>query len=396
MVQMPDLVNLNPEQAASILVVNGLKPRNQTSNNTTNSGLGNKIFEQSVAAGELVDYETEIDFGYYVYAPPAVTITYGSREEYSTPTVETGCNQTPNNQNATNQYFYCTRNTRYYRSKKYENGIWNGEYGQYDTETDANWNCVIQIDQCGNTEVGRETISEGPCQPNNTKTVTKRITYRAGNTQDIQVTEACVYNVGPAPVGNPYRVNVGACGSAGSGGCKCGQRSYSLRQNYSDGSFQDSPRTECCPDSTSSSNSSKVYSACYQNLKTWYYYRTTVDCVGNTISSSKITGSDPCCSIAGTCSAWGAWIKTGTWTRYRTRICYYQNESGGCATNTDYEYGCEPHCDIWRDASGCLGTYKIQRKKCQAADCSYYYQTRQVSCGSTGTGSGGGGGLIAL
>jgi len=131
MVQMPDLANLNPEQAAALIASNGLRVRNQNSNNTTNSALGNKVFGQSITAGELVDYETQIDFSYYAYAAPAVTITYGSPEPYDT-TPEYGCNKTPNSQGSTNQYYYCTRNTTYYRSKKYEDGVvlfYDSEFG---------------------------------------------------------------------------------------------------------------------------------------------------------------------------------------------------------------------------------------------------------------------------
>lgn len=373
MVQMPDLANLNPEQANALLTINGLKTRNQNSNDTTDSGLNNKVFNQSITAGQLVDYETEIDFSYYIYVAPAVVITYGTAEQYDSNT-EVGCNQSPNNQSSSNQYYYCTRVTRYYRSKKYEDGVWYGEYGQYSSSTDVNWNCTIVPNQCGNTESSRVKISEGTCQPNNTKSVTYRVTYAAGNTQNITVTEACVYN----PVTEVNRtVSRGSCGSPGGGGCKCGQRSVTTTIYYSDGTQTTSSSTECCPDSTSCSNTATYWFSCgafEPNKKRWTYRTVCTDCVGNVVSDTRTSDDIACCTAS--CGTWSAWIKVATWVESRTRTCTRDD----CSTYTETETRCIQHCDIWRTVSGCLGTYKIQQRKCQASDCSYYYETRNVAC----------------
>jgi len=70
MVTMPDLSNLSPDQALTALQNAGLRRRNLGSSSTNNSGLENKVFSQSVSAGTLVDYETEIDYSYYIFVAP--------------------------------------------------------------------------------------------------------------------------------------------------------------------------------------------------------------------------------------------------------------------------------------------------------------------------------------
>lgn len=387
MVQMPDLANLNPEQANTILTANGLRTKNQNSNNTTNSALNNKVFGQSVAAGDLVDYETEIDFSYYVYAAPAVTITYGSPEEYDT-TQETGCNKTPNNQGSSNQYYYCIRTTRYYRAKKYENGIWNGEYGQYSSAVDTNWDCSIVAGQCGNTQVSTTEISRSGCigSPGSTgyQNVTYRRNYAAGQPTNITYTvqETGCY-IPPAVTEVRRSVTRGACGSAGGGGCKCGQRTVTTTIYYSDGTTSSSQSTECCPDSTSCSNTATYWFSCgayAANKKRWTYRTVCTDCVGNVVSDTRYSGDVNCCSTAGQCGSEYR-VQVGTYTYFVYKDCTVETSSGGCATETRFvREECTYSEDIWRDASGCLGTYKIQQQKYRNPDCSFSYRTRQVPC----------------
>jgi hypothetical protein len=92
------------------------------------------------------------------------------------------------------------------------------------------------------------------------------------------------------------------------------------------------------------------------------------------VSDTRTSGDIACCTAS--CGAWSSWIKVATWVESRTRTCTRED----CTTYTETETRCIPHCDIWRDVSGCLGTYRLQQKKCQASDCSFYYETRQVSC----------------
>lgn len=378
MVQMPDLANLNPEQAAALIASNGLRVRNQNSNNTTNSALGNKVFGQSITAGELVDYETQIDFSYYIYAAPAVTITYGSPEPYDS-SIETGCNQQPNNQGGFNPYFYCTRYTTYYRSKKYENGVWNGEYGQYSQAQDSNWNCSVVANQCGNTEVSTTELSRTACN-GSFFTITYRRNYAAGIPTNVtySVQESC-----NTPTPTSTSVTRGNCSSAGVGGCKCGQRSVTTTTRYSDGSSTTSTSYECCPDSTSCSNTATYWFACgayASGKKRWTYRTICTDCVGNVVSDTRFSGDVNCCSTAGQCGSEYR-VQVGTYTYFVYKDCTVENSSGGCSTETRFvREECSYSEDIWRDASGCLGTYKIQQKKYRKPDCSFGYYTRQVPC----------------
>jgi len=68
---MPDLSNRTPEEAFSLLIQAGLLRKSLGSSGTSNSSLSNKTFGQSVSAGALVDYETQIDYSYYIYTAPA-------------------------------------------------------------------------------------------------------------------------------------------------------------------------------------------------------------------------------------------------------------------------------------------------------------------------------------
>jgi hypothetical protein len=70
MVAMPDLSNRTPEEALSLLAQAGLSRKSLGSSSTSNSSLNNKTFGQSVSAGSLVDYETRIDYSYYIYVAP--------------------------------------------------------------------------------------------------------------------------------------------------------------------------------------------------------------------------------------------------------------------------------------------------------------------------------------
>jgi outer membrane biosynthesis protein TonB len=67
MVAVPDLSTLTYTDAIAALEDAGLNYTNSGSTNTANSNLNNIIATQSVAAGTLVDYETNISFTYYTY-----------------------------------------------------------------------------------------------------------------------------------------------------------------------------------------------------------------------------------------------------------------------------------------------------------------------------------------
>ena len=67
MVAVPDLSTLTYTDAIAALQDAGLNYTNSGSTNTSNSNLNNRIATQSVVAGTLVDYETNISFTYYIY-----------------------------------------------------------------------------------------------------------------------------------------------------------------------------------------------------------------------------------------------------------------------------------------------------------------------------------------
>jgi len=401
MVQMPDISNLTPEQALAAITSAGLKARTQTSVNTSNSGLGNKVFNQSATAGQLIDYETDIDFSYYIYQAPAVTITYGPSEQYDSGT-ETGCNKTPNNQGSSNQYFLCTRVTRYFRSKLLENGVWTGGYGQYSTQTDANWNCSIVADQCGNTQVSTTEISRSACigTPGTTgyQDVTYRRNYAAGTPTNVTYTiQEFGCSVPAAKFETGRSVSYGPCGSAGSGGCKCGQRSVYTTITYNIGPSETITTTECCPDNISCSDTPIYWFSCgayATNKKRWTYRTVCTDCVGNTVSDTRYSGDVDCCSQAGQCGAWSAWTASSSSTETRTRTCFYETSSGSCGTRTETETRCANICGNWIDTSSCSGGYKSQARTCTSTNCSTYTETRRTQC--TSGGGGGGGAWIAV
>jgi len=393
MVQMPDLANLNPEQAAALLSVNGLRVGNQPSVTTSNSSLGNRVFNQTIAAGQLVDYETVVGYSYYIYVAPAVVISYGSPEQYDT-NVEVGCNKTPNFQNASNQYFYCSRVTRFFRSRKFENGIWYGEYGQYYSETDSAWDCSIVAGQCGNNETAPTEISRSQCIGAAGTTGYQDVTYRrnyvsgspTGLTYTVQEA-GCV--IPPAVTETGRSTSRGGCSSPGVGGCKCGQRSVTTTISYSNGTTSTISSTECCPDSTSCSNTPIYWFSCgafSPNLRRWTFRTICTDCVGGVVSDTRQSGDVSCCTAS--CGSWSAWIKVATWVESRTRTCTRDD----CSTFTETETRCIPHCDIWRDSTSCIGGRKTQTQKCQLSDCSFTTSTRTVTC----TGGGGGGILVAV
>lgn len=92
MVVVPDLSNLSPQQAGEILVQYGLKQGPVSSQDTSNSGLSQKVFQQSVAAGQLVDYESEVFFTYYNYVAPQTPPDYLGDWEQTLISSSTTCN----------------------------------------------------------------------------------------------------------------------------------------------------------------------------------------------------------------------------------------------------------------------------------------------------------------
>jgi hypothetical protein len=90
MVRVPNLSGLTTAEATSAIQNAGLKFSGSSTSTTSSSSLGDKVFSQSIASGTLVEYETAISFGNYVYVPYVPTVTYGDCAVYNT-NVSTRC-----------------------------------------------------------------------------------------------------------------------------------------------------------------------------------------------------------------------------------------------------------------------------------------------------------------
>lgn len=124
--------------------------------------------------------------------------------------------------------------------------------------------------------------------------------------------------------------------------------------------------------------------SCSGGKKT-YNYTIKNSCTGETKPSTPVTVD--CCNDIGCGASYK--VSTGTWTYEYRQDC--KKDDGACDSNgggcTPYtkvvSSGCVAHCDIWRDVTSCTGvcgTTKKQSQKCQASDCSYYYNYRTVNC----------------
>jgi len=86
MVLVPNLSGLTTAAATSAILNAGLKFSGSSTSTTSSSSLGDKVFSQSIASGTLVEYETAISFGNYVYVPYVPAVTYGDCTPYYTAT----------------------------------------------------------------------------------------------------------------------------------------------------------------------------------------------------------------------------------------------------------------------------------------------------------------------
>lgn len=68
MVLMPNLFGLSRTEAINAINQAGLKVGSETTSETSNEANSNKVNSQSVTSGELVDYETPVNFNYQVFS----------------------------------------------------------------------------------------------------------------------------------------------------------------------------------------------------------------------------------------------------------------------------------------------------------------------------------------
>ena len=99
MVAVPNLNGLNRNQAVAAIQSAGLVFGGNTPVETSNSSLNDLVQSQAIPTGTLINYESDLSFGYYVYVAPAIVVTYDVPCENTTPVVNTdngcsNCNRT--------------------------------------------------------------------------------------------------------------------------------------------------------------------------------------------------------------------------------------------------------------------------------------------------------------
>lgn len=289
MVAVPDLSNKTPDEALALLQAAGLKRSGLGSSNTSNSALNNKVFQQSIAPGYLVDYESSISYDYYVYVAPAAPTPY-----------------------------LC--------------GDW------------------YQAQRAGGNEcVGGEGYVEYVWLENR-----KDYCLSGVPTGDYVVDPNSVVKYYPSA---QVKYASGICGCC----------------------------TPTCQPTWTAVSGSRTCGSCSGGTKT-----TTVTYKNSCDGTTELrTSNISCCASIGCGSQYK--VSTGTWTYEYRKDCKKDDGAcnsagGGCVDYTVVvSSGCVAHCDIWRDVTSCVAnkcspSSKQQSQKCQASDCSYYYNYRTVLC----------------
>jgi hypothetical protein len=120
MAKVPNLSGLTRAAAISAIENAGFKFSNSPIVETSNSSLDGKVASQVIAADTLLNYESSLDFSYYVYVAPAVSYTYGPCQIYQAQILSTsGC--------VSGTCTYITNYLDYYRRIRYANGAYDGE-----------------------------------------------------------------------------------------------------------------------------------------------------------------------------------------------------------------------------------------------------------------------------
>lgn len=376
MVAMPNLANLSPAAANTAILSAGLRAGVVSVVDSTVQSDNDKTFIQSVAAGTLVDLESIINYSYYRYVAPAVVFTLDSQKEVYSQSSESGCNQSPNLQNASNQFFFCTRTVNNFRFKLLANGVWDGSsYGGYGSEASA-WNCSIVANLCGNTESGRTLQSPGECQVNNTRNATYLVTYNAGNSGTVTVVEACTY-VPPAPEKvEMFRSSRNLTACVGREGCPAGANLVQYFTRFTDNTERvDREEWVCCSCNITCTNTPFFYFGCENGTRRCTYRTECRDCTGTLVSDTRYACDSLVCCTAGliSCTAWSGSASA------QSRVCTYRRAD--CSTYTETETRCAVSCGSWINVTGCIGGRRSQSRSCTDTDCvSKYTENRTVAC----------------
>jgi hypothetical protein len=376
MVAMPNLANLSPSASNSAILAAGLRPGTVSVVDTSTQSNNDKTFLQSVSAGTLVDLESLINYSYYRYVAPAVVYTLDSQKDTYSQSPESGCNQSPNLQNASNQYFFCTRTVSQFRYKLLANGIWDGSsYGGYGSEASA-WNCSIVADQCGNTERARDLQSPGECQVNNTKNVTYLVEYKAGNTAPITVVESCTY-VPPTqekPVMFVGSRNLTGC--VARQGCPAGANLVQYFTRFIDNTERiDLEDWVCCTCEITYTDTPFYYFGCEDGFRRCTYRTEGKDCTGTLVSDTRKACTSLCCSpdVVTNETKW-----TAAYANVEERTVTYRRCNGTTYTATETRcVGCEP---TWTSSGRCTSGRLSQSRTCYNANCTTFTERRTIPC----------------
>lgn len=382
MVPMPNLANLSPTAATAAIQAAGLRLGSASEVSSSNSGDNEKVFSQSVSAGTLVDYDSDVNYSYYRYVPPAIVYTLDTVKISDGPGIpEEACNV-----NGSNIYEHCTRTRSPFKYKLLANGVWDGvSYGGYGSDY-TGWSCSVKADKCGNvrSEGTRRFVSAGTCQQNNTRVDTYSYDYVAGTPTGVlfQETVACTF-VAAVPIYQLSKVYTQTACIDPSTEYPAGYKVYNDIWMYSDGVSRvriEGVREPCpCPETRV--RGEPYYFGCDGNSRQCTRIDKIYDCNGNFLREGRVSCDPiPCaCSstagiIAGTCTTTG--ISTSRkWTG--TRTCTYRNPD--CSTESRSETVCGG-CDPWVNTSPCIGRQRYQSQTCFNANCTTFTNVRTVSC----------------
>jgi hypothetical protein len=197
MAAMPNLSGLSREQAITQIQNAGLRFASGSFASTTNQSINNLIESQSVSAGELVDYESDISISSYVYSPPANVISYGPCVEYKSELIKTVCAPKPSCAE-----IITTR--KFYRQAERLNGVNTGNFSECASQDfEENTNRISETccpppapRTCTYSETVIVKYSENPCV-GGLQARTVRIKYTNCNEDDViqyrccQLTDKC-------------------------------------------------------------------------------------------------------------------------------------------------------------------------------------------------------------
>ena len=405
MVSMPDLSGLTVANARSAILSAGLKVGSLSSTSSSSSSNQDRVSAQAIAAGTLIDYETSVNFQYYVYvapppseptAPYIIGYTYGD-------CINNGSSYTQDDLTTCNSSTYCfDRITTQPRHKEILDTWSDGrtptsrnpkEYEACDATTSTQQVCKV-VGNCGWEGSTTPTITcsnyDTSCSNNQYQTRRKCVDSSGATVSDTLVaTYACgcttsetscdsngwkisyytCYNPDGSTYGGSSAVSCTSCGGWTWSACLSGQKTGS-KTCYTGGvanTIYD--YVSCCTPSCGD----RYYFACSNGQRHW-----TQICVQEDCSEERVSGDDPCCY--GQCGSWGpkTYVYTRVYTQSRTCI------DASCNTYTDTRTMCDPYCGSWTDTSACLtspyGRYKNQKRTCVDAFCDTYTETRSVSC----------------